>query len=260
MVDVPSNYPVNGPQGSNPTGNSVGSSNPQLTQYVDAAWQAIQAYQDSTSSNKDFITQTVMQTVNQLYTFLNANQSLDPQMYSDLTAGGNLNCSLADLCADYGTSNNQNAVTYLEGNMGGSLLSTLYKDFSSYGSVTGDSANTQIHEDFDALRIALDAYNQSPDSSNLTQVAAAISEFNFDAAHASPALSDGYLTSLMTCLNTPMTVGGTSQDTLGALSASGNYTELAQALQGIGEQNSNGGDLSALIQVTYKEEYDSSSF
>ncbi len=281
MVEFPSNYPVSGSQGPSPTGDSPGSidNNTTFIQLVDAAWEAIgQDDQYPTDLN----TQTAMQAINNLNAYLTANPPTDPnnpKAYSieqALSSGPPVTSSLAEICANYGTSNCQAAVEFLETATGNGQLNTLQGALDSVSSATIDSGNATIQLDINHLQTILKYYNdymQEPDPQTqmindyLAMIAQDISQLDTDAQAASPALSDGYLTNLMTYLNTPLQVGGTQ--TLQTLSAAilannpPNTTDLdnlGTALQTLAGQNSSLGEaLQSLILQTIQYEYHNSS-
>jgi hypothetical protein len=217
----------------------------------------------------------MMQSVNSLNAFLTANsptQANNPLSYAveqALTAGTS-GSSLAALCSDYGTSNCQTAVQQFEENTG--LCSSLQTALDAFGSSYADSGNTTIQTDIANLQGDLQDYNWYMQQANhnpasltnyLTEIATDINQLDTDAKNASPALSDGYLTTLMTYLNTPLQAGGT--ETLQSLSAAvlsqtppttADLDALNSALGVLGEQGSNnGGALMSMILFTQKYEY-----
>jgi hypothetical protein len=259
MVYIPPNYPTTGP---NPVGGSGSIDNdPQFIQLVDAAWEAVLQFQ---TSPNDLNTQTAMQCITNLDKFLSAqspiSQGTSPEAYAiqqALDSGSSLSPSVASICADYNGTNWTEAVSTLQAKP--QELTDLLIPFDAVGSVRADQSNTQVQTDITLLIDDLKEYNASQGKSTvyLTRIAQDIEQLNSDAAH----VSDGYLTMILTYINTFTTPGGS--DTL--LSLSNAVTEvpqpsdalanLAAALTGVGEGTSTGGTMLAFLTAAYLEEY-----
>ncbi len=276
MVYIPSNSPPQGAQGPSPVGSySDQDTETQFNQLTDAVWEALDACKNSPN---DLNAQTFMQTVNALDAFLTANppQSGTPAatVLADLTSTTS-GPSIVSECAKY-SSDPTDGATWVEGNISSTSMTNLwsYIDSNNIQNITNDQGNTTIQTDIYNLEGDLQLYNwyeqdqyQNPATLNtlLTNIATDIAQLDKDASSASPALSDGFLTSLMTYLNTPITAGGGTSDTLLSLSQAvlahtppqeSDLQNLNAALGKLGEQNSNsGGSFRFMLETTIGYEY-----
>lgn len=243
---------------------------PSFIQLVDANWEAIDQYRKDPS---DANVQALMQATNNLNAYLKGHvptQASDPKayaIYQALNIAGPHTGSLATICEDYGTANCQATVQYFEAQFkgGNDLFTSLYNGLNAVGSAYKDQGNQTVKTDFDNLRSALDMYNyymkqsvKDPKILNqlLDDVMADIKKFNDDAKGV---VSDGYLTAVLTLINTPVTTTASGQPLAPSLvdlaSASPpDYDAIQKALQALGE-GSGQGDLTNLLAESENYEY-----
>ena len=273
MSGIPSNYPVGGPQNT-PTGNFTDQA---FSQLGDAAWEAIKECQ----ANPNAVNiQTAMQCINALNAYLSANPppAGDPQ-YSTAMAiqaafgqyGGMVGETLAQVCQMFGTSSCMNAVEVFQGQT--SLFTPLYNaldQIQTTGSQNNDGNNPDVQADINQLLQDLSIYdsydrsnpNQSELNDYLLAIAGDINKLETDVSAASPPITDGYLTVLLTYINTPTQIGDSSTSLvalcsgLTSSSPQSAFDALDNALENVGAQQSGGGAFQDLINQTLYEEYD----
>lgn len=256
-----------------PLGSAPGDidNDPAFNQFVDADWEAIQQYRNDPS---DANAQALMQATNNLNAYLTQHvptQANDPKayaIYQALNTSSSHGDSLANICKDYGTANCQATVQWLvsQFKQGIDLFAPLYNAFSGTSNIRADQGNATVKKDFDNLRSALDLYNyymkqsvKDPKMLNqlLDDVMADIKQFNQDAKGV---VSDGYLTTILTLINTPVTTTPSGQALAPSLvdlaSASPpDYAKIQQALQALGENGKGQGDLTNLLAESETYEY-----
>jgi hypothetical protein len=247
MVEFPANFPIRGTQG-------AGDSNPYDTtpafvQAVDFAWESINLLKNANPPNET-MTQTVMTSINQLYAYLHKNPppagSCAANILASLTAGSP-GISLESLCSTGDLAFIQANPDVFDVLMGNTELDGI----SSY---RADNTNGTIEGDIRDLQGALAAYNANPNASNAEALAHSISQLEKDVKAASPQLSDGYLSTLLTYLNSPAPGGKGSLASL-AQSYSTDPTDFTKALAGLGEGVSGVGSFSAVIADVINWEY-----
>ncbi|MES2272639.1 MAG: hypothetical protein V4487_00405 [Chlamydiota bacterium] len=250
---------------------------PAFHQYANADWEAIKAYQENPS---DANVQAAMQATNTLMSYFSKNiptQANNPKAYAiymALTSSAPHGSSLAGYCQDYGTNNCQATVHWFQQQKasGQDQFAALYDGVDNVSSVRSDAGKTDIQTDVQNLQSALEMYNWYMNQKNpypgelpglLGSIAQCITQLNADAAK--DHLSDGYLTSLLTLTNTPVTTtasGAPVALTLEQLSTAAlsgkpaDLTALQNALNAMGEnQGNDGGGLQAVLKITLGEEY-----
>jgi hypothetical protein len=274
MVEFPPNYPVQGAQGPGPLGDSPGSVDDNLTfqQLADSLYTIAYSITKQDSGVNDLDTQTLMQCVTQLNTFLagqgtitQTNNPIAYQLQQDFSQQTTPGSTLAETCATYGSSNTQSwqqAVTYLETNQG--IFNDMYTDTEPVANITNDKTTTpNILATMQDLIGDLGLYNEyesgqyeNPATKNqlLADIAADINKL--EGAFTSETPSDGFLTSMNLLLNTAVDSGGsTSTDTLASMCANNDLTGLDEALDELGEKSSNGGSLMYMLNTSYAYEY-----
>ena len=237
---------------------------------VDAAWSAYTEYQKNPSTVN---VEALMQAVNALNTYfsgvspsvMQTLQTTDPDayaMYESLTQSAPHSASLATDCADYNTANCAETILFLQSDSGKALFKPFGDAIQPYGNINEDNGNATVKSDFDNLKFNLHLYNEAmqmpnPDPATISQllgnIAADVQKLNTDATNGG--ITDGFLTSVLTLLNTTITpgVGGPTLLSL----ASGDPTTFQNALKAFGEgtDSSSGGDLMNLLNFDGKYEY-----
>jgi hypothetical protein len=253
---------------------------PEFVQDVDAAWEAIDQYRNHPPGTppSDATVQALMRAINTLNTYLASHGPIDKSTDPKAAAIVNLlnqplsphgDDTLASICQDYGTANNATTVHWFEQFTSGSdPFSNLYSAFSSIGSQRSDQNNTTVKADFDALQSDLSLYNnlisQNPPPSEqqiehaLQRLMADVKNLHDDAINSNPPVSDGYLKTILTLVDTPISTAPGSPTLLQLASASTlDFTAIKNAMSALGETGKSGGDLTKLLIETKKYEYPS---
>lgn len=227
--------------------------NPQFVALVEAVWQEIQAYRNDPS---DLNIQTLMRTVDTLNAYFTKN-GVPPagdkeatDLYNILNGEAPGNESLAALCE----SGSASVVAYFQQQFdsGNDLFAGLYGVLNNYGHSSFDKGNTTLQKDLESLLTALNNYSQDPGDYGPI-VAKYISKFLADAK--ASGITDGYLTNIVTFLNTNISTasGSTSLAALAANFANdpGAFNNALNNLT----KGSAGADLSWLVESSLEEEW-----
>lgn len=248
MVEFPANFPIRGTQGagdSNPY-----DTNPAFVQAVDFAWESINLLKNASPPNET-MTQTVMTSINQLYAYLHKNPppagSCAANILTSLTAGSP-GISLESLCSTNGD------LAFIQANPDVFDVLMGSSEMNGISSYRADNTNGTIEGDIRDLQGALAAYNANPNAANAEAFANSINQLEKDVKAASPQLSDGYLNTLLTYLNSPAPGGKGSLASL-AQTYSKDPTAFTKALTGLGEGSGGGGSFAAVIADVINWEY-----
>lgn len=250
--------------------------NPAFIKLVDAAWFALYEFNQNPT---DATTQAMMTAVSNLDAFLKQNPPgpNDPGATAILNDLNNAvfpgGPTIAQICATSPSDPNYaQDVAWFEKN-GSTALNSLTNDTHSFGSSYSDQGDQAIQNDMQQLDLDLQIFEELQNSSNpdpnevyytMMNIANLINKLNTDlqAAEGGKGVSDGYLSALETFLNTPVTVGGQSLESLAtALIAPPGppsqqaYTSFLTALQTLGEKSGGNDMLRNLLEKVYSEEY-----
>ncbi len=233
-------------------------SDPAFIKLVDAAWEAMQQYQADPSALN---TQVVMQDVNALGTYFNGtapdSSTQAYKVWQALQAPIDISgTTLLQGCQEYTDKTKvAAAVNFFMSTTGGALINksgALYAALNPYGSQKSESGKP-IAADIQALYADLDLFNKAQamgDSAAAAVLAPLVAADIKKVIADSSGVTDGYLTNIVTLLNTATTVGGSS---LATLAAGADPAAFLAALQSVGESGGSG-DLSSMIKNSCSNE------
>lgn len=231
---------------------------PTFIKLVDAAWEAMQQYQSDPSALN---TQVVMQDVNALGVYFNGtapdSSTQAYKVWQALQAPIDISgTTLLQGCQEFTDKTKIAAAVTFFMSTGGACInksSALYAALNPYGSEKGDSGKP-IAADIQTLYKDLDLFNQAQAMGDPAAAAALAPLVAADIKKViadSSGVTDGYLTNIVTLLNTATTVGGSS---LATLAAGSDPAAFLAALQSVGETGGSSGDLSSMIKNSCSNE------
>lgn len=231
---------------------------PNFIKLVDAAWEAMQQYKSNPSALN---TEVVMQDVNALGAYFNGtapdSSTQAYKVWKALQAPIDLSgTTLLQGCQEYNDATKVAAAVNYFMSTGGASINTssaLYEALNPYGSQKGDQGKP-IAADIQLLYKDLQLFNEAQkgvsDPAAVAALAALVQADVKKVIADSSGVTDGYLTNIVTLLNTPTAVGGSS---LATLANGSDPTKFLAALQAVGESGGSG-DVSSMISNSCSNE------